>query len=160
MQIRLSLPSQTTEKPDKIHARWLSDTGPQAAQGMSLKRSKTNEVMSLTAPVYCLKGVSRPQQRKGNQTKPGWLHWVEETELEFGEVEVGQRGGWGWGRGEVKFRGEGWAARELQRLERIPWNFQLSTDNNMHVRKPAEARERTTGKEQMKQSSEFMQHWE
>lgn len=40
----------------------------------------------------------------------------------------------------------------------FPLSLQLS--NKMHVRKPAEARERTTGKEQMKQSSEFKQHWE
>lgn len=55
------------EKPGKYMKEWFSDTGPQAAQGKIPERSKTNEVMPLMAPPYCLERVSRPQQREGER---------------------------------------------------------------------------------------------
>lgn len=68
---------------------------------------------------------------------------------------MGERG---WGKVKAEEKAE--QLENSRDWRGFPWSLQLSTDNNMHVRKPGEARERTTGKEQMKPSSEFMQRWE
>lgn len=54
------------------------------------ERSKTNEVMPLMAPVYCLKRVSRPQQREGEPKQSQAVSTELRRQLEFGEVKMGQ----------------------------------------------------------------------